>query len=98
MARVRLTYFRQSGRCCGDGSYDTAQPTLQHVWSEVQQKRRVGHLPGLRLGQGRECVILIELEDHTPHLDMPARLDDEDVTPIEVPILKLKPDGGDPTS
>lgn len=85
---VRLSYFRTTGRFAGRGEYESAKPALPQVWDEVKEKRRFGSLPELQPGRGRDLIVLVEIDGHMPHLEMPVGFElDHDVTPIEVPVL-----------
>jgi hypothetical protein len=81
--RVELSYFRAAtGRFCGAGEYTSHAATMTALWEEVAQKRALGMLPGLRPREGHQYFILVTVEGHTPHLVVPTRVDEDDVTPV----------------
>lgn len=78
--KVKLTYFKPSGKYYSDGVFETdTTPTqkqfdlginikpLYQIWEEVERMRDVtGNLPDLCDGCGKEFDILVEVPDH-PH-------------------------------
>lgn len=68
--KVKLTYFKQSGKYYTDGEYDTNKEALYEIWDEVRSKQVAGELPGLIVGCTK-FTILVEVPDHPhahPHL------------------------------
>lgn len=66
--KVKLTYFKQSGKYYSDGSYETNQTDLHNIFDEVRNKLTDGKLPGLV--DGARYTTHIEVPDY-PH-DHPA--------------------------
>lgn len=62
----------------------TSREAITEVWADVNDMRRLGQLPGLRPGAGRDLFIVIDVPDHPQrrlHMVMPPFLDEDDVTP-----------------
>lgn len=62
----------------------TSREAITEVWTDVNNMRRLGQLPGLRPGAGRDLFIVIDVPDHPQrklHMVMPPFLDEDDVTP-----------------
>ena len=82
--KVHLTYFRQTGKFLATAETTIARHAIVQIWEEIDEMRRLGGLPGLRPGAGRDLLISIDVPDHpqrVPHLVMPPFIDDDDVTP-----------------
>jgi hypothetical protein len=82
--KVQLTYFRPPGKFLAHAETLTSQEAITDVWSDINDMRRLGQLPGLRLGAGRDLFVVIDVPDHPQrrlHMVMPPFLDEEDVTP-----------------
>jgi len=87
-------YFRPKGKFL-----TTAETTIDHdeivkIWEEIDELRRLGRLPGLRPGAGRDLFIVVDVPDHpqrVPHLVMPPCLDEDDVTPTRIPTGEMVP-------
>lgn len=82
--RVQLTYFRPPGKFLASSETSTSREEIAEIWSDINDLRRLGQLPGLRPGAGRDLFVLIDVPDHpqrTLHIVMPPFLDEEDVTP-----------------
>ncbi len=95
MYKVQLTYFRQTGKFL-----TTAETTvvghddLVEIWEVVDDMRRLGRLPGLRPGAGRDLFIVVDVLDHPQrvlHMVMPPFVDDDDVTPPRVSTGEMAP-------
>lgn len=68
--KVKLDYFKQSGKFYGDGEYETQETVLFRIWDEVEDKRNLGVLPGLAEGHSR-FIVSIDVPEHElnhPHL------------------------------
>lgn len=86
--KVQLTYFRSSGNFLATVETVLAYETIAEIWEEVADMRRLGRLPGLRQGAGRELIISVDVPDHPQralHLIMPPFVDEDDVTPQQLP-------------
>ena len=96
---VHLAYFRPSGRFLAYASTTIDRATLVEIWAKVVDLRRLGELPGLRPKAGRDLLILVDVADHPErklHLIIPPFVNDDDVTPIRVPILPESEDHSAP--
>ena len=72
--RVKLTYFKWSGKYYTNGQYDTKLTSLLDIWNEVVHKQEAGHLPGLAQ-EAREFLILVRVPTHPhnhPHIFFPC--------------------------
>lgn len=68
--KVKLTYFRESGKFYSEGEYETTQNHLWMIWKEVKSMQVRRTLPDLIEGHGY-YIVLIDVPDHTynhPHL------------------------------
>lgn len=66
--RVKLTYFKSSGKFYADGEYNYDYPNqevgpLFKIWDDVKEKRECHQLPGLLVGHS-DYIILIDVPDH----------------------------------
>jgi hypothetical protein len=62
----------------------SSREAITEVWADVNDMRRLGQLPGLRPGAGRDLFIVIDVPEHPQrelHMVMPPFLDEDDVTP-----------------
>lgn len=94
MYKVQLTYFRQTGKFLATAEKTSAHAGLLEIWEEIDDHRRLGQLPGLRPGAGRDLFVLIDVPDHPRrqlHLVMPPFIDDDDVTPTRTPTSEMVP-------
>ena len=92
--KVNLIYFRQTGKFLATGQTTIAHDTLVEIWKEIDEMRRMGRLPGLRPGAGRDLLIVVDVPDHPKrvmHLVMPPFLDDDDVTPARISTTEMVP-------
>lgn len=96
--KVQLTYFRQTGKFLATAETTIAHEAIGEIWKEVDNKRRLGELPGLRPGAGRDLFVVVDVPDHPQrvlHMVMPAFVDDDDVTPTRrstgemLPLVRL---------
>ena len=82
--KVQLTYFRPPGKFLASAEALTSREAIIEVWADVNNMRRLGQLPGLRPGAGRDLFVVIDVPDHPQrrlHMVMPPFLDEDDVTP-----------------
>ena len=94
MYKVQLTYFRPTGKFLATAEMIVAMDDLVEIWEEVDDVRRLGRLPGLRPGAGRDLLIVVDVPDHpqrVPHLVMPPFFDEDDVTPPRIPTEEMIP-------
>lgn len=92
--KVLLIYFRQTGKYLASAETVLAHDGLLEIWEEVDDMRRLGRLPGLRPGAGRDLFILVDVPDHPQrvlHLVMAPFLDEDDVTPPRIPTGEMVP-------
>lgn len=95
--KVLLIYFRQTGKFLAAAETTTALDELDELaglWGEVDDMRRLGQLPGLRPGAGRDLFILVDVPDHPRralHLVIPPCFDEDDVTPPRIATGEMRP-------
>lgn len=92
--KVQLTYFRQTGKFLTVASEMIARETLAEIWAEVDDMRRMGRLPSLRPGAGRDLLILVNVPDHPQNvmqLVVPPDMDEDDITPTRIPTGEMVP-------
>ena len=92
--KVQLLYFRQTGKFLATAETALAHEALVEIWDEVDDLRRLGRLPGLRPGAGRDLFVLVDVPDHPQrvlHLVMAPFLDEDDVTPPGTPTGEMVP-------
>ena len=92
--KVQLIYFRQTGKYLTTAETTTSRDALIEIWEEIDDMRRLGSLPGLRPGAGRDLLVLVDVPDHpqrTLHLVMATFIDEDDVTPMRIPIGEMTP-------
>lgn len=68
--KVKLTYFKPSGKYYSEGEYDTELSDLYEIWLEVHVKRFAQCLPGLIAGHS-EYIVSVDVPEHPhnhPHL------------------------------
>ena len=68
--KVKLTYFKPSGKFYSDGGYETQEKGLWEIWNEVESMLVRGYLPDMVVG-AREFILLVEVPEHPhnhPHL------------------------------
>ncbi len=91
---VQLIYFRPTGKFLAAAETTIGHETLVEIWEEVDDMRRLGRLPGLRPGAGRDLFIVVDVPDHplrVLHLVMPPFVDEDDVTPPRIPTGEMEP-------
>jgi hypothetical protein len=82
--QIQLSYFRQTGKFLATAKMTTSRTAISEIWADVNDLRRLGRLPDLREGAGRDLFIIIDVPDHPQrelHMVMPPFLDEDDVTP-----------------
>lgn len=92
--KVQLIYFRQTGKFLARAEMTIVLDELVEVWEAVDDMRRLGRLPGLRPGAGRDLFIVVDVPDHPKrmlHMVMPPFVDDDDVTPSRVSTSEMMP-------
>ena len=92
--KVQLIYFRQTGKFLAGAETVIAHDELVEIWEAVDDMRRLGRLPALRPGAGRDLFIVVDVPDHPQrvlHMVMPPFIDDDDVTPPRVPTGEMIP-------
>lgn len=92
--KVQLIYFRQTGKFLAGAETMIAHDELVEIWEAVDDMRRLGRLPGLRPGAGRDLFVVVDVPDHPQrvlHMVMPPFVDDDDVTPPRVPTGEMIP-------
>ncbi len=75
MTKVKLTYFKESGKYYSDGEYETDLQEWHDVIKDIKIKQEEGNLPGLVEGGGQEFMILVNTEGigtaDVPHIIHP---------------------------
>lgn len=82
--KVQLTYFRQTGKFLAVAETMITRQTLAEIWADINDMRRLGRLPSLRPGSGRDLFVVVDVPDHPQrvlHIVMPPCLGEDDVTP-----------------
>lgn len=85
--RVVLSYFRPTGKYLASAETVIAHDAIAMIWEEIHEMRKLGRLPGLRPNAGRDLLIVVDVPDHphrVPHLVMPPKFDEDDVTPSRI--------------
>ena len=93
--KVQLIYFRQTGKFLAGAETVIAHTELVEIWEAVDDMRRLGRLPGLRPGAGRDLFVIVDVPDHPKrvlHMVMPPFIDDDDVTPPRAPTSEMIPE------
>jgi hypothetical protein len=92
--KVQLIYFRQTGKFLATAETVLAHDEIVEIWEEIDDMRRLGRLPGLRPGAGRDLFVLVDVPDHPKRvlqLVMAPFLDEDDVTPPRIPTEEMIP-------
>lgn len=92
--KVQLIYFRQTGKFLLSAETTIAHEEIAQIWKEVDDERRLGRLPGLRPGAGRDLFIVVDVIDHPQrvlHLVVPSYIDEDDVTPRHISTGEMPP-------
>jgi len=94
MYKVQLIYFRQTGKFLATAETTVTHDAIVDIWEEVDDLRRLGRLPGLRPGAGRDLFVIVDVPNHPDrvlHMVMPPFIDDDDVTPPRIPTGEILP-------
>ena len=92
--QVNLIYFRQTGKFLATTQTTIAHEALVEIWEEIDDMRRLGRLPGLRPGAGRDLFIVVDVPDHPKrvlHMVTPPFQDEDDVTPPRISTGEMVP-------
>ena len=92
--KVQLIYFRPKGKFLATAETTIARDEIVEIWEAVDDMRRLGRLPGLRPGAGRDLLIVVDVPDHPQrvlHMVTPPFQDEDDVTPLRIPTGELMP-------
>ena len=92
--KVQLIYFRQTGKFLATAETKIAHDAIVEIWEEIDDMRRLGRLPGLRQGAGRDLFIIVDVPDHPQrvlHMVMPPFQDEDDVTPPRISTDEMVP-------
>jgi hypothetical protein len=92
--KIQLIYFRQTGKFLTTADTTIDRSELVDIWEEVDDWRRLGRLPGLRPGAGRDLFIIVDVPDHPQrvlHMVMPPFQDEDDITPPHMPTGEMIP-------
>ena len=68
--KVKLSYFKPSGKWYSDGEFDAEPKALYEIWHEVERLRDRGRLPGLMPGHS-PYIVFVDVPEHEhnhPHL------------------------------
>jgi hypothetical protein len=92
--KVQLIYFRPTGKFLTRAETTIAHDEIVEIWEEVDELRRLGRLPGLRQGAGRDLLVVVDVPDHPQrvlHLVRPPFIDEDDVTPPRISTEEMVP-------
>jgi hypothetical protein len=92
--KVFLIYFRQTGKFLTRAETVIANESILEIWEEIDDMRRLGRLPGLKQGAGRDLFVLVDVPSHPQNvlqIVMPPFIDDDDVTPPRIPTGEMLP-------
>lgn len=92
--KVQLIYFRQTGKFLAMAETAIAHDAIVEIWEEIDDMRRLGRLPGLRPGAGRDLFIVVDVPDHSQrvlHMVTPPFQDEDDVTPPRISTGEMVP-------
>ena len=92
--KVQLIYFRPKGKFLTTVETTIAHDEIVEIWEEIDEMRRLGQLPGLRPGAGRDLFIIVDVPDHPQrvlHMVTPPFQDEDDVTPLPIPTGEMMP-------
>ena len=92
--KVQLSYFRQTGKFLAMAETMIAHDAVIDIWEEIDDMRRLGRLPGLRPGAGRDLFIIVDVPDHPQrvlHMVTPPFQDEDDVTPPRISTEEMVP-------
>jgi hypothetical protein len=92
--KVQLIYFRQTGKFLTFAETTIAHDEIVEIWEAIDDMRRLGRLPGLRPGAGRDLFIIVDVPDHPKrvlHMVTPPFQDEDDVTPPRISTSEMVP-------
>ena len=92
--KVQLTYFRQTGKFLAFAETVLAHDAIVEIWEEIDDMRRLGRLPGLRPGAGRDLFIVVDVPNHPQRvlrMVTPPFQDEDDVTPPRISTEEMIP-------
>jgi len=92
--KVQLIYFRQTGKFLAMAETTIAYDAIAEIWEEIDAMRRLGSLPGLRPGAGRDLFIVVDVPDHPQrvlHMVTPPFQDEDDFTPPRISTGEMVP-------
>lgn len=92
--KVNLIYFRQTGKFLARAETMIEHDALVEIWEAIDDMRRLGRLPGIRPGAGRDLFIIADVPDHPQrvlHMVMPPFQDEDDVTPPHISTEEMVP-------
>ena len=92
--KVQLVYFRQTGKFLATAEAAIAHDEIVDIWEEIDDMRRLGRLPGIRPGAGRDLFIIVDVPDHPQrvlHMVTPPFQDEDDVTPPRISTGEMVP-------
>ena len=92
--KVNLIYFRQTGKFLARAETMIDHDALVEIWEAIDDMRRLGRLPGIRPGAGRDLFIIADMPDHPQrvlHMVMPPFQDEDDVTPPHISTEEMVP-------
>lgn len=92
--KVQLVYFRPTGKFLTTAETTIAHDEIVEIWEAVDDMRRLGRLPGLRPGTGRDLFVVVDVPDHPQrvlHMVMSPFQDEDDVTPLRIPTGEMVP-------
>lgn len=59
--KVKLTYFKVTGKFHTSGEYESGKPHLHEIWDEVRQMKEEGKLPETT---GKEWIVYVDVPEH----------------------------------
>ncbi len=68
--RVKLTYFKESGKYYTEGEYESSKTHAFEVYQEVYEMLNKDTCPGIS-GRASQFKILVQPENGPPHLVVP---------------------------
>jgi hypothetical protein len=92
--KAQLIYFRQTGKYLTTAELTIDEIPLLDIWEKIDDLRRLGRLPGLRPGAGRDLFIIVDVPGHPErvlHMVMGPFLDEDDITPPRIPTGEMVP-------
>jgi hypothetical protein len=92
--KIQLIYFRPTGKFLAATETTIEIDGLAEIWEAIDDMRRLGSLPGLRPGTGRDLFVIVDVPDHPKrvlHMVTPPFQDDDDVTPPRIATGEMLP-------